>query len=172
MSFPRGWDGVGRSVEFHFEEAVKKDVRGGGGWKFALCCAFCCVGFTAAACSRLNPIFTSKMLKLSQPFTTIDPAQGPPTTSRNDGDVSREVAEAEEEETRDVGVSNIMAPSIQTDPSSLFDPTKYSHHTGEKQEVKESSQRIHTPCPVNRRVNAADDRKRLQTTAETVPSEK
>jgi hypothetical protein len=109
------------------------------------------------------------MLKLSQPFTTIDPAQGPPTTSRNDGDVSREAAEAEEEQTRDVGVSN-MAPSNQTDPSS-FDP-KYSHQAGKKQEVKESSQRIHTPCPGNRRANDADDRKRLQTTAETVPSEK
>jgi hypothetical protein len=31
MSFPRWWDGVGRSVELHFEVAVKKDVRGGGG---------------------------------------------------------------------------------------------------------------------------------------------
>ena len=128
------------------------------------------VSHSSSMRSRLNPIFTSKMLKLSQPFTTIDPAQGPPTTSRNDGDVSREVAEAEEEQTRDVGVSN-MAPSNQTDPSS-FDQKKYSHQAGKKQEVKENSQRIHTPCPGNRRVNAADDRKRLQTTAETVPSEK
>ena len=31
MSFSRWWDGVGRSVELHFEVAVKNQVRGGGG---------------------------------------------------------------------------------------------------------------------------------------------